>query len=57
MPTKRENSRRRRAPFREPVTLILIVCGGEATEPLYFNGLRRHLRNSAIKASVVVRSD
>lgn len=57
MPTKRENSRRRRAPFREPVTLVLIVCGGEATEPMYFNGLRQHLRNPATKASVVVRPE
>ncbi|MEU2042114.1 RloB family protein [Nocardia niwae] len=57
MPTRRENSRRRRAPFRDPVTLILIVCGGEATEPAYFHGLRRYLRNPATKSVVTVRPE
>ncbi|MQY25453.1 RloB family protein [Nocardia aurantia] len=57
MPTRRENTRRRRAPFREPATLILVVCGGEVTEPAYFHGLRRELRNPAIKSTVTVRAE
>lgn len=57
MPIRRENSRRRRAPFRDPVTLILIVCGGEVIEPAYFHGLRRHLRDPATKSTVTVRPE
>lgn len=47
--TARENSRRRRAPFREPRTRVLIVCGGEVTEPGYFEGLKRACRNPAVR--------
>ena len=57
MTTRRENTRRRRRPFRDPATLILIVCGGEATEPAYFHGLRQHMRNPAIKSVVSVRPE
>ncbi|WP_084497507.1 RloB family protein [Nocardia amamiensis] len=57
MPTRRENTRRRRPPFRNPATLILIVCGGEVTEPAYFHGLRRHVRNPATKSTVAVRPE
>ncbi|WP_218019278.1 RloB family protein [Nocardia niwae] len=39
------------------MTLILIVCGGEATEPAYFHGLRRYLRNPATKSVVTVRPE
>ncbi|WP_193074507.1 RloB family protein [Pseudomonas sp. FME51] len=32
----------RRAARREPYARVLIVCEGEKTEPLYFQGLRNH---------------
>ncbi len=40
MPSRRDRDRRpgRRAPFREPKPVILIVCEGERTEPEYFEG-------------------
>lgn len=47
--TRRENSRSRRQPFREPVDRILVVCGEDRTEPDYLNGIRKHYRNPAIK--------
>jgi hypothetical protein len=50
--TARENSRRRRAPFREPRTRVLIVCGGAVTEPGYFEGLKRAARNPAVRICV-----
>jgi len=31
---------RRRAAFRDPLPLVLVVCEGEATEPDYINGFR-----------------
>jgi hypothetical protein len=50
---RRENSQRRRPGSREPADRILIVCGGDVTEPSYFEGLRQFHRNPAIK--VVIR--
>lgn len=50
---RRENSQRRRSGSREPADRILIVCGGDVTEPSYFEGLRQFHRNPAIK--VVIR--
>ena len=38
---RRENSSKRRAPYRTPRDQILIVCGGKRTEPDYFDGLKR----------------
>jgi hypothetical protein len=40
---KRENLRRR-APFRDPLPRVLIVCEGTKTEPGYFDDLRRSYR-------------
>ena len=50
MPNRRDRERRtrRRAPFREPRPIILIVCEGENTEPQYLEGLRRACRNPRV---------
>ncbi len=50
---RRENSQRRRPVSREPADRILVVCGGDVTEPSYFEGLRQFYRSPAIK--VVIR--
>lgn len=42
----------RRPPFREPRLRLLVVCGGECTEPDYFRGLKGHLRNPAVQVKV-----
>ena len=42
---KRNDSLRRRRPFREVKRRILIVCEGEVTEPNYFNDLRHQTRS------------
>ncbi|WP_328617639.1 RloB family protein [Amycolatopsis sp. NBC_00355] len=49
---RRENSSRRRAPFREPHRSILVVCGAKATEPAYFDGLKRSRRNPAVTIKI-----
>jgi hypothetical protein len=53
MATRRENSTRRRAPFRQPRTRLLVVCGGERTEPDYLNGLVRARGNPAVVVTVI----
>ncbi len=50
--TNRGNILRRRKPAREPYAKVLIVCEGEKTEPLYFNGLRDHYRLSSTNIEV-----
>lgn len=50
--TRRENSGRRRPAFREQRTSILVVCGAEATEPAYFEGLKRARRNPAVTIKI-----
>lgn len=50
--TRRENRRSRRAPLREERTQVLVVCGGKATEPDYFRGLKKERRNPAVKVVV-----
>ncbi|MGW4369639.1 RloB family protein [Nocardia takedensis] len=57
MPTRRENTRRRRALFREPAQQVLIISGGQATEPAYLNGVRRTLANPSTRSKVVVRAE
>jgi hypothetical protein len=52
--TRRENRRSRRAPVREERAQVLVVCGGVATEPAYFRGLKKERRNPAVR--VVVES-
>ncbi|MEA5363696.1 RloB family protein [Amycolatopsis sp., V23-08] len=49
---RRENSVRRRPPFREPHRSILLVCGAKATEPAYFAGLKRSRRNPAVTIKI-----
>lgn len=39
----------RRPPFREPRLRLLVVCGGQRTEPDYFRGLKGYLRNPAVQ--------
>lgn len=48
----REPSRRRRRPRQKSRLQLLIVCGGERTEPAYFQGVRDHLRNPAVQVRV-----
>ncbi len=48
---KRNDSLRRRRPFREVKRWILIVCEGEVTESRYFDDLR-HLTRSLVKLSI-----
>lgn len=50
--TRRENRRSRSAPIREERPQILIVCGGAATEPSYFRGLKKERRNPAVRVLV-----
>jgi hypothetical protein len=50
--TRRENRRSRRAPVREERTQVLVVCGGKATEPDYFRGLKKERRNPAVRVIV-----
>ncbi|MCA1670908.1 MAG: RloB family protein, partial [Actinobacteria bacterium] len=45
-------NRQRRQAFREPRLRLLVVCGGERTEPAYFRGLKRYVRNPAIQIRV-----
>lgn len=42
----------RRPPFRESRLRLLVVCGGERTEPAYLVGLKVHLRNPAVQVKV-----
>lgn len=42
----------RRPPFRESRLRLLVICGGERTEPDYFVGLKVHLRNPAVQVKV-----
>lgn len=51
--TRRENSVRRRPPSRQPRSRILVVCGGARTEPDYFTGLKRRVRNPAVHVKVI----
>lgn len=51
MAARRRNRQRRpgrRAPFREPKPVILIVCEGEKTEPQYLRGFERQCRNARL---------
>jgi hypothetical protein len=50
--TRRENRRTRRAPVREERAQVLVVCGGMATEPDYFRGLKKERRNPAVRVVV-----
>lgn len=49
---RREMPRRRRRPFREPRTRILVLCCGKRTEPEYFKGLVQHVRNPSVTVKV-----
>lgn len=45
----------RRRAFREPRLRLLVVCGGERTEPDYFRGLKTEVRNPAVHVRVKAR--
>lgn len=47
------SSLRRPPPAWDPQAIVLIVCEGNKTEPLYFNALRRYRRLSATKIEIV----
>jgi hypothetical protein len=53
--TRRENQQRRRGPSRQPRNRVLVICGGERTEPDYLNGLKQWARNPAVRVTVVGR--
>jgi hypothetical protein len=48
----RERRRGRRAPFRDPRPIILIVCEGARTERQYFEKFALHHQNARIKVRV-----
>ena len=48
----RERRPARRAPFRDPKPLVLIVCEGAVTEPEYFGGFRSACRNPRVTIKV-----
>lgn len=54
MAKRRERHRRpaRRASFRDPKPLILVVCEGEQTEPQYLRGFERACRNARVKIEI-----
>ncbi len=54
MANARNRSRRRgrRAPFRDPKPLILVVSEGEVTEPEYLNGVKNACRNPRVAVKV-----
>ncbi|GAA1943647.1 RloB family protein [Amycolatopsis minnesotensis] len=54
--TRRENSDRRRRAFREPRLSLLVVCGAAATEPAYFEGLKRIRRNPAVTVKIKAKA-
>lgn len=43
----------RRAPVREPYDVVLIVCEGEKTEPLYFLSIRKKYRLSSANIHII----
>jgi len=49
----RAKSFSRRKPSREPYDKVLIVCEGEKTEPIYFKGLKNHLRLNSANVEIV----
>ncbi|WP_328647018.1 RloB family protein [Amycolatopsis sp. NBC_00348] len=50
--SRRENTGRRRPAFREQRSSLLVVCGAKATEPAYFDGLKRARRNPAVTIKI-----
>lgn len=55
MPKPRRDRKRkpsRRQPYRETLPLILIVCEGKRTEPDYFKGLIRIVRNPRVRIEI-----
>jgi len=55
MSTFRKNrgaDKSRRAPTREPLPTILIVCEGQRTEPQYFTGLMLNAENSRVTIQI-----
>lgn len=53
---KKQQDHRRKAAKREPYDRVLIVCEGEKTEPLYFNGLRDHYRLNTANVAITGKS-
>jgi len=53
----RERKPGRRAPFREPKPVILVLCEGEKTEPQYLYQLEASYRKARIKLEIVVKHD
>jgi hypothetical protein len=55
MPSKRRGRMKqeaRRRPFRTPKRRLLVVCEGEITEPQYFRGLERFLRDATLSIEI-----
>ena len=57
MSARREGSRTRRAPFRQPNRQIVVVCGGVRTEPCYLRALVGRHRNPALRIKVIGKGD
>lgn len=43
---------RRRRPSKAPSKLIILVCGGQNTEPSYFSGLAQEFRKSSVQIEI-----
>jgi len=59
-PTGRENSKSRsirslsrQGPTRDPSQIIIIVCEGEKTEPIYFNNIRDKKRLHSVNVRII----
>lgn len=48
----RDRKPARRAPFRNPKPVILVVCEGKNTEPQYLDGYKRHVHNPRVDIEV-----
>ncbi|MFG1927649.1 RloB family protein [Cryptosporangium sp. NPDC048952] len=49
---RRESTQSRRSGNVEPRTRLLVVCGGESTEPAYLTGLLRHRRAGHVTVEI-----
>lgn len=52
---RRENTTRRRRAFRAEGATLLVVCGAKATEPVYFDELKRARRNPAVTVKIMAK--
>lgn len=56
MKARRENSARRKRPYRRPKPRLLVVCGALCTEYQYLSQLRDHLNETAVDFTLARRA-